>query len=74
MSGVLQTASGLFGGIFDSAAEVGERIHPAAWERGHYGAFEEPVRDVVRPEFVQCPRCQSWVCPTQDWHTGRGLC
>ena len=30
-SSVLETASSLFGGIFNSAANVGERVRSAAW-------------------------------------------
>jgi len=73
VSGVLETASSLFGGLFGTASELGERVHSAAWERAHDGAFEEAVRE-VRPEFIQCPRCQSWVCRKKCWNNKKGLC
>ncbi len=28
----------------------------------------------IRPDFVQCPRCSSWVCRESCWNTKRGLC
>jgi hypothetical protein len=72
-SQVLDTASGLLGGIFSSAADVGEEVRDAAWERAHDGAFAEAVRE-IKPKFVQCPRCSSWVCRQGCWNTKRGLC
>lgn len=73
ISGVLDAASSLFGGVFGSAADIGERVHSAAWERAHDDAFQAAVKE-VRPEFVQCPRCSSWVCRNSCWNTKRGLC
>jgi len=73
VSGVLDAASSLFGGVFGSAADLGQRVHSAAWERAHDEAFQEAVKE-VRPSFVQCPRCSSWVCRKGCWNTKRGLC
>ena len=28
----------------------------------------------LKPDFVQCPRCSSWVCRKQCWNTTKGLC
>jgi hypothetical protein len=72
-SAVLDTASSLFGGVFGSAANVGERVRSATWERTHDEAFEDASRE-IRPDFVQCPRCSTWVCRKQCWNTKRGLC
>lgn len=72
-SGVLDAASSLFGGILSSASDVTQRVHSAAWERAHDEAFLVAVRE-IRPSFVQCPRCSSWVCRERCWNTQRGLC
>jgi membrane protease subunit (stomatin/prohibitin family) len=72
-SSVLDTASGLFGGLFGSAADVAERVRSAAWQKAHDEAFEEALGE-IRPSFVQCPRCSSWVCRKSCWNTKRGLC
>jgi hypothetical protein len=72
-SAVLDTASGLFGGTFGSAASIGERVRSVTWEKAHDEAFaaasEEP-----RPSFAQCPRCCTWVCRESYWNAKRGLC
>lgn len=72
-SNVLETASSLFGGLFNSAADLGERVRSAAWQKAHDEAFEEAL-EKARPMFVQCPRCSAWVCRKSCWNTKRGLC
>ncbi|MBN2555174.1 MAG: zinc ribbon domain-containing protein [Anaerolineales bacterium] len=73
VSSALDTASSVFGGIFSSAADVGERVRTAAWEKAHDEAFAEAVEQ-VRPSYRQCPRCSSWVCAESCWNEKRGLC
>jgi len=73
INSVMDTASSLFGGIFNSAANLTGRAHSAAWEKAHDDAFANASREIL-PEFVQCPRCQSWVCREKCWNTKRGLC
>jgi membrane protease subunit (stomatin/prohibitin family) len=73
VSSALDAASNLFGGVFSSAAEVGEQVRSAAWEKAHDAAFQQAVEE-VRPLFVQCPRCSSWVCRKACWNEKRGLC
>lgn len=70
---VLETASGLFGGIFGKAASVSDRVRSAAWEKAHDKEFENAVQELSE-DFVQCPRCQSWVCKNKCWNEKRGLC
>jgi len=70
---VLDTASSLFGGIFSSAANVGERVRSAAWQKAHDEAFLAAMEE-LRPDFIQCPRCQQWVCREKCWNRKRGLC
>lgn len=73
VSGVLDAASSVFGGFFNTAANLGGRVRSAAWERQHDEAFLRATQE-MRPDFVQCPRCQNWVCRKQCWNTKRGLC
>lgn len=73
VSGVLNAASSLLGGVFSAAADMGERVHSAAWERAHDSAFLEAAQE-LRGEFIQCPRCSSWVCKAGCWNNKRGLC
>lgn len=73
VSTILDAAGGLFGGLLGSAARVGDRVHDAAWERAHDAAFQRAVEEQM-PNFIQCPRCSSWVCRESCWNVKRGLC
>lgn len=73
ISTALDAASSLFGGVFGSAADIGERVRSASWEKAHDEAFEEATRE-LKPDFIQCPRCSTWVCRKSCWNTKRGLC
>jgi membrane protease subunit (stomatin/prohibitin family) len=70
---VLDVAGGVLGGIFGTAANVGQRVHSAAWERAHDENFSQAAKE-VRPYFVQCPRCNNWICRQRCWNEKRGLC
>ena len=73
VSGALDTASSLFGGIFGKAADLGERARSATWEQAHDEAFEKAMEE-LKPDFIQCPRCSSWVCRKHCWNQKKGLC
>jgi len=73
VSGVLDAASSVFGGIFGTAADLGEKARSTMWQKAHDQALEKAIAE-IKPEFVQCPRCQSWVCRASCWNTRRGLC
>ena len=73
ISGALDTASSLFGGIFNHASTLGERARSATWEREHDQAFIRAAVE-VKDDFIQCPRCSSWVCREKCWNTSKGLC
>lgn len=73
VAGVLDAAGSLLGGVFGSAADIGERVRSAGWQSAHDAAFAEAVEE-VRNRFVQCPRCSSWVCVKSCWNERRGLC
>jgi len=73
VASALDAASSLFGGVFNSAADVGERVRSAAWEKAHDEAFVKAMEE-LKPDFVQCPRCSTWVCRKSCWNDQRGLC
>ena len=73
VSSALDAASSLLGGVFSSAADVGERVRSAGWQKAHDEAFVHSVEE-IRGNFIQCPRCSQWVCRKACWNNKRGLC
>jgi uncharacterized OB-fold protein len=73
VTSALDTASGLFGGVFGHAADIGERVRSAKWESAHDDAFLKATEE-LKPDFIQCPRCSSWVCRSKCWNIQKGLC
>jgi membrane protease subunit (stomatin/prohibitin family) len=73
VAGALDTASSLFGGFLGRAANFTEQVRSAGWEKAHDEAFVEAVSE-VKPFFIQCPRCNEWVCRQKCWNTKKGLC
>jgi membrane protease subunit (stomatin/prohibitin family) len=73
VSQALNTASGLFGGLFNSAANVSESVRSAGWQKARDDAFQKAAQE-IQPDFIQCPRCSTWVCKKSCWNTQRGLC
>jgi hypothetical protein len=73
VSSVMNTASSLFGGVFGQAANVSERVRSAGWQKARDEAFAAAIKE-IKPNFIQCPKCLSWVCRKNCWNTKRGLC
>ena len=73
VSGILNTASNIFGGIFSQASNIGENVKSATWQKDHDKAFEEATEELA-PLFIQCPRCKGWVCREKCWSLKKGLC
>lgn len=73
VSGVLDTASSLLGGLFGQAADVSNRMTEAQRERAREEALIEAIGQ-IKPHFVQCPNCTAWVCRKSCWNEKRGLC
>jgi membrane protease subunit (stomatin/prohibitin family) len=73
VTGALDAASSLFGGVFGQAANMGERVRSATWQQARDKAFLEAAQN-LKQNFVQCPRCTSWVCRKTCWNQARGLC
>jgi len=73
VSSALGAASSLFGGVLGRAADLGERARSATWEKAHDAAFTAAMEE-LKPDFIQCPRCSSWVCRKTCWNESKGLC
>jgi len=73
VTGILNTASNLFGGIFSQVSSVGEDIKSATWQKDHDKAFVTATEE-ISPLFIQCPRCKGWVCREKCWSLKKGLC
>jgi hypothetical protein len=73
VSSALDAASSLFGGFLSRAADLGERARSATWEKAHDEAFIKAMVE-LKPDFVQCSRCSSWVCRKSCWNVKKGLC
>ncbi|MEI7832506.1 MAG: zinc ribbon domain-containing protein [bacterium] len=69
----LNTLSSLFGGVLGKAADLGEHVRSAGWEKASDEAFVAAVAE-LKPDFIQCPRCSSWVCRKACWNDKKGLC
>ncbi len=42
-------------------------------ERAREAALMDAINE-IKPHFIQCPRCQAWVCRKSCWNQKRGLC
>lgn len=73
VTGALDAANSLFGGLLGRAADLSERARSATWEKAHDDAFERAAQE-LKPDFIQCPRCSSWVCRKSCWNSKKGLC
>lgn len=72
-TGILDAASSLFGGVFNQVANVGNQVRTAQWQQAKDKAFLSAVEE-IKPSFIQCPKCLSWVCRKSCWNQSRGLC
>jgi hypothetical protein len=52
---------------------MSERVRSAAWETAHDQAFNNAMKE-IKSDFMQCPRCSTWVCRKSCWNQERGLC
>jgi len=73
VTSALEAAGSFFGGFLGQVADLGEKARSATWEKAHDEAFEKAMQE-LRPDFVQCPRCSSWVCRKSCWNESKGLC
>jgi len=73
ITGAVDVANSIFGGVLGRAASATERVSSASRERAHDKAFQEAAIE-LKPEFMQCPRCSNWVCKKSCWNHKKGLC
>lgn len=73
LSGVLNTAGNLLGGVLSSAANVTADVRSATWQKAHDDAFVKATEE-LSDKFIQCPKCNEWVCREQCWNVKKGLC
>lgn len=73
ISNILDSASGLLGGIFSSASHIGHTVKSAKWQKDHDEAFVKAIKE-MEPKFIQCPHCNKWVCRSKCWNVKKGLC
>ena len=73
VSSALETAGSLFGGVFNTFANASQSVKSAGWQKAKDDAFIAAAQE-LKPDFVQCPRCSTWVCKKNCWNTQRGLC
>lgn len=73
VSGLLETASHIFGGLFGQAADVSEHVRSAGWRRARDEALIEAMEQ-MKGDFIQCPHCSGWVCKKSCWNEKKGLC
>ncbi len=73
ISGLLDAASSIFGGAFGQAADIGERVRSAGWQKAKDAEYEKAIAE-IKPNFQQCPRCSNWVCRKSCWNNKKGLC
>jgi ribosomal protein L32 len=70
---VVRAAGSIFGGIFGRASSGAYEIQKAVGGPEHDHALESAVEE-IRPLFLQCKRCGTWVCKDICWNVERALC
>jgi|SRR3989344_1387192 len=73
VTGALNVASNLLGGVFGSAADVNEQVQSSSYQKQHDEAYERAMNEIL-PDFVQCPKCVRWVCKKQCWNDKKNMC
>ena len=71
--GLLRAAGGLFGGLLGNAGNSAYELQRAIGGPAHDGALNEAVQE-IKPLFLQCHRCGTWVCGKICWNPDKGLC
>lgn len=73
LTGALNVVGSLFGGVASNVANTSDDIHRMAAGPQHDKALKVAVEE-IRPQFLQCKRCGTWVCREVCWNKERGLC
>lgn len=72
-SNLLRAASGFLGGVLGRAGDSAYDIQRAVGGPQHDRALQAAVQE-IKPLFVQCQRCGTWVCHQICWNAEKGLC
>lgn len=70
---VLESASNIFGGVFNSASNISNEIKSATEQKDKDKAFAKAVEE-VKPDLIKCPKCSSWVCKSKCWDDKKKMC
>jgi len=73
LSGALNVVGNLFGGAAQRAAYTSDDVQRMTAGPAHDKALQEAVGE-IRPLFIQCSRCGTWVCKQVCWNEDKGLC
>ena len=71
--GFLRAAGGLLGGVLGNVGNSAYEIQRAVGGTAHDHALQEAVQE-IKPLFIQCRRCGTWVCKEICWNQDKGLC
>lgn len=71
--GLLSAASSLFGGVMDRVADGARSLEQAVGSKQHDAALRQAVEE-IRPLFVQCRRCGTWVCKDVCFNSRAQMC
>jgi hypothetical protein len=71
--GFLRAAGGLFGGMLGNAGNSAYEVQRAVGGTAHDGALQAAVQE-IKPLFIQCHRCGTWVCEKICFNPDKGLC
>ncbi len=59
--------------MLGNAGNSAYEIQRAVGGHAHDNALQEAVQE-IKPLFVQCHRCGTWVCKQICWNSDKGLC
>lgn len=71
--GFLRAAGGLLGGALGNVGNSAYEIQRAVGGPAHDKALQNAVQE-IKPLFLQCRRCGTWVCQQICWNADKGLC
>lgn len=71
--GFLRAAGDLFGGVLGNVSNSAYDIQRTVGGPAHDNALRQAVEE-IRPLFIQCRRCGTWVCEQICWNKSKGMC
>ena len=71
--GFLRAAGDLFGGVLGNVSNSAYDIQRTVGGPAHDNALRQAVGE-IKPLFIQCRRCGTWVCEQICWNNTKGMC